>query len=202
MRRAAMRLMPFLLLCYFISFLDRINVAFAALQMNKDIGLTTAQYGLGAGLFFLTYCLFEIPSNLMLFRVGVPDGSRESCSSGALCRRHGIRCRSLQFLHNAIAARRCRSRLLPRRFVLPDAVVSHGLSGSHSQPVHGRGGDQRVVRRAGFGLFSCRSTAGFGLRGWQWLFIIEGVPAILLAPMCLDYLQDGPAQAPGGSGRA
>ena len=62
--------MPFLLLCYFISFFDRINVAFAALQMNKAIGLTTAQYGFGAGLFFLTYCLFEIPSNLMLFRVG------------------------------------------------------------------------------------------------------------------------------------
>ena len=70
MRRVALRLMPFLLLCYFISFLDRINVAFAALQMNKAIGLTTAQYGFGAGLFFLTYCLFEIPSNLMLFRVG------------------------------------------------------------------------------------------------------------------------------------
>ncbi len=66
----AWRLMPFLLLCYFISFLDRINVAFAALQMNKAIGLSATQYGFGAGLFFLTYCVFEVPSNLMLYRVG------------------------------------------------------------------------------------------------------------------------------------
>ena len=68
--RVAWRLMPFLLLCYFISFLDRGNVSFAALQMNKDIGLNASQYGFGAGLFFLTYCLFEAPSNLVLYRFG------------------------------------------------------------------------------------------------------------------------------------
>ncbi len=93
MRRVAMRLMPFLLVCYFISFLDRINVAFAALQMNKAIGLTTAQYGFGAGLFFLTYCLFEVPSNLMLVRVGATLMDRaDYVGLGALRNRHGFCC--------------------------------------------------------------------------------------------------------------
>ena len=70
MRRVTLHLIPFLLACYFISFLDRVNVAFAALQMNKDLGFSQSVYGLGSGLFFVTYCLFEVPSNRMLTRVG------------------------------------------------------------------------------------------------------------------------------------
>ena len=151
-RRAALRLMPFLLLCYFISFLDRINVAFAALQMNKAIGLTTAQYGFGAGLFFLTYCLFEVPSNLMLFRVGATRWiARIMLVWGPLCRRHGVRCRSLQFLRMRLLLGAAEAGFFPGVLFFPYAVVSHGLSRSHCQRVHGRGRDQRVVRRAGFG---------------------------------------------------
>ena len=68
--KIAWRLMPFLLLLYIISFLDRVNVGFAKLQMSTDIGLSDAAYGIGAGIFFLGYCLFEIPSNLLLHRFG------------------------------------------------------------------------------------------------------------------------------------
>ena len=68
--RSAWRLMPFLLLLYIISFLDRVNVGFAKLQMSADIGLSDAAYGIGAGIFFLGYCLCEIPSNLLLQRYG------------------------------------------------------------------------------------------------------------------------------------
>ncbi len=66
MRTVMLRVMPFIMLCYFVAYLDRTNVGFAALQMNKALGLSQAQFGFGAGLFFLTYCLCEIPSNLLL----------------------------------------------------------------------------------------------------------------------------------------
>src|SRR5262249_58075049 len=68
LRRNAWRLLPLLTVAYVINYLDRTNVSFAALTMNKDLGLTATQYGRGAGLFFLAYCLFELPSNLALYR--------------------------------------------------------------------------------------------------------------------------------------
>src|SRR5260221_8576648 len=64
------RLLPFLILCYFVAYLDRVNVGFAALTMNKDLGLSASAFGFGAGIFFLAYFFFEVPSNLFLARVG------------------------------------------------------------------------------------------------------------------------------------
>lgn len=68
--RVTIRLVPFLIVCYFIAYLDRVNVGFAALTMNRDLGLSQTAYGLGAGIFFFTYFLFEVPSNLFLARFG------------------------------------------------------------------------------------------------------------------------------------
>src|SRR5271154_3654263 len=69
-RRVTNRLVPFLMACYFVAFLDRVNVGFAALQMNKDLGFSSTVYGWGAGIFFLAYFVFEVPSNLLMERVG------------------------------------------------------------------------------------------------------------------------------------
>jgi ACS family tartrate transporter-like MFS transporter len=69
-RKAAWRLIPFLILCFIIAFLDRVNVGFAALTMNKELGLTAEMFGFGAGIFFFGYFIFEVPSNLILERVG------------------------------------------------------------------------------------------------------------------------------------
>ncbi|MFH9001882.1 MFS transporter [Streptomyces afghaniensis] len=69
-RKVVRRIVPFLVLCYVVSYLDRVNVGFAKLQMAGDLGFSEAAYGLGAGLFFIGYFLFEVPSNLMLQRVG------------------------------------------------------------------------------------------------------------------------------------
>lgn len=69
-RKVVRRIVPFLILCYVFSYLDRVNVGFAKLQMSDDLGLSEAAYGLGAGLFFIGYFLFEVPSNLMLQRIG------------------------------------------------------------------------------------------------------------------------------------
>src|SRR6516225_1250282 len=70
MARVSARLLPFLMICYFVAYLDRVNVGFAALTMNKDLGLSASAFGLGAGIFFLTYFIFEVPSNLFLERFG------------------------------------------------------------------------------------------------------------------------------------
>src|ERR1700730_69416 len=69
-RRVSARLVPFLIICYFVAYLDRVNVGFAALTMNKDLGISATAYGLGAGIFFFTYFIFEVPSNLFLERFG------------------------------------------------------------------------------------------------------------------------------------
>ena len=71
--KAAWRLIPFLILCFVIAFLDRVNVGFAALTMNKELGLTAEMFGFGAGIFFFGYFIFEVPSNLVLAERG--DGS-------------------------------------------------------------------------------------------------------------------------------
>ena len=68
--KVSARLVPFLIVCYFVAYLDRVNVSFAALTMNKDLGLSASAFGFGAGIFFLAYFLFEVPSNLFLERVG------------------------------------------------------------------------------------------------------------------------------------
>src|ERR1700689_2865080 len=70
MTQVALRIVPFLMICYFISFLDRVNLSFAALQMVNDLHLSPAVFGLGGGLFFVSYFLFEVPSNLLLEKVG------------------------------------------------------------------------------------------------------------------------------------
>src|ERR1700746_788306 len=70
MRKVMWRLLPFLMLCYFIAYVDRVNAGFAALTMNRDVGLTQAVFGIGGGLFFVAYVLFEVPSNLALEKVG------------------------------------------------------------------------------------------------------------------------------------
>src|SRR5262249_4952246 len=70
MRRVMLRIVPFLMVCYFISFLDRVNLGFAALQMVEDLHLSATVFGFGAGIFFVSYFLFEVPSNLLLEKFG------------------------------------------------------------------------------------------------------------------------------------
>src|SRR5215217_6783373 len=70
LRQVRRRLIPFAFICYVVAYIDRVNIGFAATELQRDLGLSSAQYGIGAGLFFLGYCLFEIPSNLILERVG------------------------------------------------------------------------------------------------------------------------------------
>ena len=195
MRRVTMRLMPFLLLCYFVSFLDRGNVSFAALQMNKDLGLSGAQYGFGAGLFFLTYCLFEVPSNLILFRLGATRWIARImltwglCAAGMALIVGPMSFYALRLLLGAAEAGFFPGVLFfltlwfPARYrgrILGLFMGGVAISGAIGAPIS---------------AYLLSFDGWLGLRGWQWLFLIEGAPAILLAPLCLGYLQDGPEHA-------
>ncbi len=195
MRRVTARIVPFLLFCYFISFLDRVNVAFAALQMNKDLGFTAAVYGFGAGLFFLTYCVFEIPSNLMLYRFGASRWIARImltwgiCAAGMAFVVGPASFYTMRLLLGAAEAGFFPGVLFFLTLWFPSAyrgrvmglfMAGVAISGLIGAPLSGL-----LLGLDGL----------FGLRGWQWLFILQGAPAIILAPVCLFWLQDSPAKA-------
>ena len=103
------RLVPFLIVCFFVAYLDRVNVSFAALTMNKDLGLSASAFGFGAGIFFLAYFLFEVPSNLFLERVGARKMDRaHHVHLGRDLGRHGVHRRGHRLLRRAGAARASR----------------------------------------------------------------------------------------------
>jgi sugar phosphate permease len=195
MRRVTARIVPFLLACYFISFLDRVNVAFAAIQMNKDLGFTPAIYGFGAGLFFLTYCALEVPSNLILYRVGASRWlARILFTWGIIAAGMAFVAGPTSFYTMRLLLGAAEAGFFPgvlffltlwfpaayRGRIMGYFMAGVAISGLIGAPLSGL-----LLGLDGL----------LGLRGWQWLFIIEGVPAVILAPLCLVYLRDRPADA-------
>jgi MFS family permease len=195
MRRVTVRIIPFLLLCYFVGFLDRVNVGFAALQMNQDLKFSPAIYGFGAGLFFLTYCVFEIPSNLALYRFGATRWiARIMLTWGILAAGMAFVVGPYSFYTMRLLLGAAEAGFFPgvlffltlwfpaayRGRAIGFFMAGVAISGLIGSPLSGL-------------LLALDGTAG--LRGWQWLFILEGAPAVILAPLCLVLLQDGPAKA-------
>jgi hypothetical protein len=103
MRKVGLRLIPFLVLCYFIAYVDRMNVGFAALTMNKDLGLSSAAFGVGGGLFFAAYVLFEVPSNLAMEKVGARLWIARIDHLGSGGNRVRVRCRCGIFFGRAVS---------------------------------------------------------------------------------------------------
>ena len=137
--RVTMRLVPFLILCYFVAYLDRVNVGFAALTMNKDLNISQTAFGFGAGIFFLSYFIFEVPSNLFLERFGARKWiARIMISWGLLSGATAFVARRIQLLPRALPARLRRGRLLPRHHLLPDPLVPRLLPRPHHRLLHGR----------------------------------------------------------------
>jgi len=135
--KAARRLLPFLCLCYAVNFLDRVNVGFAALSMNQDLGFSPSVFGTGAGIFFAGYLLFEVPSNLALQRFGARIWIAHHGEVGDCRHFDGLGRRRNELLHHALPARRRRSRLLPRHHPLPHLLVPRRVGGAHRRPVRG-----------------------------------------------------------------
>jgi ACS family tartrate transporter-like MFS transporter len=194
-RKISWRILPFVMLLYFVSFLDRVNVGFAAFTMNEAIGLSAAAYGLGGGLFFIGYFLFEVPSNLILYRVGVRVwiarvmvtwGVVSACSA-FVTGPHGFY--ALRFLLGVAEAGFFPGIILylsvwfPARYRAIAAaafMAAAPLSTAIGSPISGA-------------LMELPRFAG--LSNWQWLYLIEAAPAIVLGFVVLKVLTDEPKDA-------
>jgi MFS family permease len=192
MRKITLRLIPFLFVLYIVAWLDRVNVGFAALQMNSDLGLSSTAFGLGSGMFFLGYCLFEVPSNLVLHRVGARRWiSRIMISWGAISAammfvRTPLTFYLLRFLLGTAEAGFFPGVVYYLSRWYPEAQRARAIAAFMTAvPVSGViGGPLSGI------LLQLNGT--FGLAGWQWLFLVEGLPAILLGVIVLVYLDDRP----------
>jgi MFS transporter, ACS family, tartrate transporter len=195
LRKVTLRLIPFLFLLYIVAWLDRVNVGFAGLQMNADLGFSSAAFGFGSGVFFLGYCLFEVPSNLILHRVGARRWiSRIMVSWGAISAtmmfvRTAPTFYVLRFLLGAAEAGFFPGVVYYLTHWYPEGQRARAIAAFMTAvPVSGVvGGPLSGALLTLNGLF--------GLAGWQWLFLVEGIPAILLGIIVLVYLTDRPEAA-------
>lgn len=196
-RRVSCRLLPFLFVCYCVAYLDRINVAFAKLQMSHDLGLSDAVYGLGAGIFFAGYFLFEVPSNLILEKVGARIWiARIMTTWGILSCLMVVVSTPAEFYVMRFLLGVAEAGFAPGIFYLFTKWYPNRRRGRvfsiffTAFPVVGAIGGPL----SGLILDALDGTGG--LAGWQWMFLIEGAPAIALGLLCLFLLHDGPDEAP------
>ena len=193
--KAGWRLLPFLLLLYIIAWLDRVNVGFAALQMNEDLGFSAAVYGFGAGVFFVGYALCEVPSNLLLVRFGARRWIARIMITW------GIISTAMMFVQGPLS-------FYVLRFLLGVAEAGF-LPGILYYLSHWFPSRERARAVSWFMVAIPVSTVigaplsgllleldgTLGLMGWQWLFLLEGLPAVVLGFVVLGYLTDTPEEA-------
>ena len=195
MRKATWRLIPLIAFGYGAAYMDRVNISFASLRMNADLHFSNTVYGVGAGLFFLSYAACEIPSNLLLYRFGARRWlARIMLTWGLLAMammfvRSPVQFYAMRFLLGMAEAgffpgvlyyltqwfpAQMRARTISRFYVaLPlSSVVMGGVAGA-------------ILNLDGW----------LGLHGWQWLFVLEGLPAVLLSAVFLNCLPDSPKKA-------
>ncbi len=194
--RAAWKLIPFLLILYIISFLDRVNVGFAKLQMSADIGLSDAVFGLGAGIFFIGYAACEIPSNLLLQRFGariwisrilVVWGIISVCFMFVTTPAQFL---TLRFLLGIAEAGFYPGIVLYLTYWFPGKLRSQVCALFFvGIPIAGLIG----APLSGFIMKQMAGVSGFA--GWQWLFLLEGAPAIIGGIVTFFYLSNGPKDA-------
>jgi sugar phosphate permease len=194
--RVRTRLMPFLFVSYLVAFLDRNNIGFAKLEFTRDLGMTEAAYGLAAGIFYVGYILFEIPSNLVLARIGARRTLTRimllwgAASMGTAFVTSAAQLMVMRFLLGAAEAGFFPGVLLYLTYWTPSTqrarftslfMTAIPLSGVIGSPLSGW-------------IMQTFADTG-GLRAWQWLLLIEGLPACLLGAAAYFYLTDTPAEA-------
>jgi len=193
--KCAWRLIPFMTLLYLVNFLDRVNVGFAALTMNRDLHLSPAVFGFGAGIFFVGYAAFQVPANVILQRIGARRWiclimllwGAISASTAFVQTATGLYV--LRFLLGAAEAGFVPGMFFYLTLWFPPAyrarfiatfMMAAPLSGVIGSPLSG---------------YLLNMEGVLGLHGWQWLFLIEGVPACVLGLVVLYYLPDNPLSA-------
>lgn len=195
-RKVAWRLMPLLLICYVIAYLDRVNVGFAKLQMMEELGFSDVVYGLGAGIFFIGYFLFEVPSNIILHKVGA------RVWIGRIMITWGLLSAGMMFVTTPTS-------FYVLRFLLGVAEAGFFpgiiLYLTYWYPAHRRGritamfmtgiALSGVIGGPLSGAIMKHAHGWHGLSGWQWMFVLEGLPAALLGVVVIVMLQDRIADA-------
>jgi ACS family tartrate transporter-like MFS transporter len=195
LRRITWRIVPFIMLLYFIAYIDRVNIGFAALTMNKDLGFTASILGFGAGIFFWGYFLFEVPSNFILHKVGARIWIARVMVTW------GIISAGMAFVES------------PTSFYILRFLLGASEAGffpgiilyiSYWFPARHRAGVTALFMAAApisTALGSPISASlleldgWMGLHGWQWLFIIESIPAVILGFVVFFYMTDKPEDA-------
>ncbi|SDK14719.1 MFS transporter [Streptomyces indicus] len=194
-RKAMLRLLPLLCLAYFMSYVDRTNIALAKTHLQADVGISVAAFGLGAGLFFLTYALFEVPSNLIMYRVGPRRWiARIALSWGAVTALMMFISNDITFYIGRMALGAAEAGLYPAMmfmmtqwFAQKDRATAVGFI--YLAPTLGLllGGP------LGGALMELDSLGGF--HGWQWMFLIEGLITMAIGLVVLAFLPEVPADA-------
>jgi len=190
-RKVALRIIPLLMICYIIAYLDRVNVGFAKLQMSDDLGFSEAVYGLGAGLFFIGYFFFEVPSNILLHRLGARLWiARIMITWGLLSALFAFvqtewQFYILRFLLGAAEAGFYPGVILYLTYWFPShrraRMFALFQAGS---PAAG------IIGNPLSGWIMDRFHTVSGWQGWQWMFVLEAVPAVVLGGLVLLYLDN------------
>jgi len=194
-RKVTWRIIPFLSVCYFFAILDRSNVGLASLQMNDEIGLSKAAFGFGSSMFFVAYFLFEVPSNIILKKVGARVWLARIMitwgliAAGMALVRGPTSYAAMRFVLGAAEAGFFPGVIFYMMFWIPGAYRARMIAWFMvAIPVSGFLGSQLSAW-----LLSLDGV--FGYRGWHWLFVAEGLPIVLLGIGCLFILTDHPEQA-------
>jgi MFS transporter, ACS family, tartrate transporter len=195
MRKVAFRIVPFIMLLYFVAYIDRVNMGFAALTMNQDLGFSPVVFGLGAGIFFWGYFLFEVPSNIILDKVGARLWiARVMITWGIVSAAMAFvwdpaSFYVLRFLLGAAEAGFFPGIILYLSYWFPAhrraAITSLFMAAVPISVVLGSPLSSALLEMHGIG----------GLKGWQWLFIMESIPAAILGIVVLFYMTDKPEKA-------
>lgn len=193
MRKALWRIIPLIGLAYLCAYVDRVNVSFAAATMNADLGFSATVYGLGAGLFFLGYALFEIPSNLMLVRYGARKWIARIMISW------GLLSAAMMFVATPVQFYALRFLLGVAEAGFYPGVIFYFAS--WFPPCHRSRAVSRFFIASPIASIVMGGMAGWmlgldghaGLAGWQWMFLLQGLPTVFFGLLVLKYLPDVPA---------
>ncbi len=190
------KIIPFIVICYFVANLDKTNISIAALQMNADLGLSASMYGLGVGMFYISYILFEIPSNVIMTKVGARRWIARIMITW------GIVSTGMAFVHSA-------NQLYVMRFLL--GMAEAGFAPGIIYYISCWFPKSNRARAMSFFYMGSVAASIIGLpvsgailnmhgiaeiAGWRWLFALEGIPALVLGVLVLWRLPDTPDHAP------
>ncbi|MEX3667492.1 MFS transporter [Paraburkholderia phenoliruptrix] len=194
-RKVVWRLLPFLMICYLLAFIDRGNVGMASLQMNHDLGLSARVFGFGSSLFFVSYFFCEVPSNIALQKYGARVWIARIMITWGLVSAATALVRNpssfyvLRFLLGAAEAGFFPGVLLYLSYWIPPKyrarIVATFMVAIPAASFIGSPISAALLQMDGFA----------GLRGWHWLFILEGIPTVILGIVCLAVLTDKPEHA-------